>query len=118
MFRDSLRRLVEQTEGGIAGLLMGFDGITVESYSQDSKKFDIQTVGMEFSYILTQVRKAADILEAGSVEEISIRTDRLVILIRMLSKDYFLALAVQPTGSAAKGRYLLRITAPKIQAEI
>lgn len=118
MFRDSLRRLVEQTEGGIAGLLMGFDGITVESYSQDAKKWDIQTVGMEFSYILTQVRKAADILEAGSVEEISIRTDRLVILIRMLSKDYFLALAVQPNGSAAKGRYLLRITAPKIQAEI
>lgn len=118
MFRDTLRRMVEQTQGGIAGLLMGFDGITVESFTQDAGKPDIQTVGMEFSYILTQVRKAVEALDVGAVEEVSIRTERLTILIRVLNKDYFVALAVLPTGNSGKGRYMLRVTAPKIQAEL
>ncbi len=118
MFRDSLRRMVEQTHGAVAGLLMGFDGIAVETFTPDSGKFDIQTVGMEFSFILMQVRKAVDTLEGGNVEEVTIRTDKVTLLIRVLSKDYFVALAVAPTGNSAKGRYLLRVTAPKIQAEL
>lgn len=120
MFRESLRRLVEETQGGVAGLLMGFDGITVESYALDpkSKSLDIQTVGMEFSFILTQVRKAIETLDAGTIEEVTIRTERMTLLIRVLSKDYFVALAVTPTGNSAKGRFLLRVTAPKIQAEL
>jgi predicted regulator of Ras-like GTPase activity (Roadblock/LC7/MglB family) len=118
MFRDSLRRMVEQTQGGVAGLLMGFDGIAVESFAQEAGKFDIQTVGMEFSYILTQVRKAVETLDAGTTEEVTIKTDRLTILIRVLNKDYFVALAMQPTGNSGKGRYMLRVTAPKIQAEL
>jgi predicted regulator of Ras-like GTPase activity (Roadblock/LC7/MglB family) len=118
MFRDSLRRMVEQTQGGVAGLLMGFDGITVESFTQDQNKLDIQTVGMEFSYILTQVRKAVETLDAGTVEEVNFKTDRMTILIRVLNKDYFVALAIRPDGSTGKGRYMLRVTAPKIQAEL
>jgi predicted regulator of Ras-like GTPase activity (Roadblock/LC7/MglB family) len=118
MFRDNLRRLVEQTPGGAAALLMGFDGIAVESYTLENNKHDIQTVGMEFSYILTQVRKAADTIDAGSVEEVTIRTDRLTLVIRVLSRDYFVALAINPTGSTGKGRFLLRVTAPKLQAEM
>lgn len=101
---------------------MGFDGITVESYSTSeaakTKQLDIQTVGMEFSYILTQVKKAIDALDAGTTEEVTVRTEKLTLLIRVLSKDYFVALAVMPTGNAAKGRFLLRVTAPKIQAEL
>ena len=118
MFQESLKRLVSETEGGLAGLLMGFDGIPVETFAADSKKVDIQTVGMEFSHILTQVRKAAEGLDAGGVEDVTIRTERLTILIRILSKDYFLAVAVAPNGVPGKGRYLMRVTAPKLQADL
>lgn len=118
MFRDSLRTLVEKSDGAVAGLLMGFDGIAVESYAKDAQKLDIQTVGMEFSYILTQVRKAAETIDAGSIEEVTIRTEGMTLIIRVLSRDYFVALAVAPTGNSGKGRYLLRVTAPKIQAEL
>jgi predicted regulator of Ras-like GTPase activity (Roadblock/LC7/MglB family) len=118
MFRDSLRRLVEQTQGGIAGLLMGFDGIAVESFLAEPKKLDMQTVSMEFSFILSQVRKAVESIDTGGLEELVVRTERLTLIFRVITKDYFVALAVAPTGNAAKGRYLMRVTAPKIQAEL
>jgi predicted regulator of Ras-like GTPase activity (Roadblock/LC7/MglB family) len=118
MFQENLKRLVEDTDGGVAGLLMGFDGIAVDSYVSPVGGLDIQTVGMEFSFILIQVRKAAEILEVGAVQEIAIRCASVTILIRVLSPDYFLALAIRPDGNFGKGRYLLRVVAPKLQAEL
>jgi predicted regulator of Ras-like GTPase activity (Roadblock/LC7/MglB family) len=118
MFQENLKRLVDDTDGGVAGLLMGFDGIAVDSYLAPNGGVDIQTVGMEFSFILIQVRKAAEILEVGAVQEIAIRAGQVTILIRVLSAEYFLALAIRPDGNFGKGRYLLRIVAPKLQAEL
>src|SRR5438034_10182134 len=114
MFRENLQKIVENVDGGVAGLLMGFDGIAVESYLREGREVDIQAVGMEFSFILTQVRKAAEILEVGAVHEIAIKAERLTIIIRVLSPEYFVALALQPEGNFGKGRYLLRLVAPKI----
>jgi predicted regulator of Ras-like GTPase activity (Roadblock/LC7/MglB family) len=118
MFRENLMKIVDNVEGGLAGLLMGFDGIAVESYAKDQQSLDIQTVGMEFSFILTQVRKAAEILEVGKVQEVSIKTETINIIIRVLNQEYFLALALGPGGNFGKGRYLLRVVAPKLQSEL
>lgn len=118
MFKEPLQKIVDNVEGGIAGLVMGFDGISVESYTRNGDKMDINTVGMEFSFILTQVRKAAEILDVGGMTEISIKAEKLTIVIRVLNSDYFLALALGPDGNFGKGRYLMRVVAPRLQAEL
>ena len=123
MFHESLQRIVDNVEGGLAGILMGFDGIAVDSYNRPAEPpegapIDIDTVGMEFSFILGQVRKAAEALDVGNVQEVAIRADRLSVLIRVLNADYFLALAIREGGNYGKGRYLLRVVAPKLQAEL
>jgi predicted regulator of Ras-like GTPase activity (Roadblock/LC7/MglB family) len=125
MFHESLQRIVDNVEGGLAGILMGFDGIAVDSYNRADEvpadaaiDIDIDTVGMEFSFILGQVRKAAEALDVGNVQEVAIRADRLSVLIRVLNADYFLALAIREGGNYGKGRYLLRVVAPKLQAEL
>jgi predicted regulator of Ras-like GTPase activity (Roadblock/LC7/MglB family) len=118
MFKEPLQKIVDNVEGGIAGLVMGFDGITVESYTREGHKIDINTVGMEFSFILTQVRKASELVDVGRLTEISIKAEKLTIVIRVLNPDYFLALALSPEGNFGKGRYLMRVVAPRLQAEL
>jgi predicted regulator of Ras-like GTPase activity (Roadblock/LC7/MglB family) len=118
MFKEPLQKIVDNVEGGMAGLVMGFDGISVESYTREGHKIDITTVGMEFSFILTQVRKAAEILDVGGITEITIKAEKLTIVIRVLNSDYFLALALSPEGNFGKGRYLMRVVAPRLQAEL
>jgi predicted regulator of Ras-like GTPase activity (Roadblock/LC7/MglB family) len=118
LFRENLSKVVDNVEGGVAGLLMGFDGIAVETYSRPQAGLDINTIGMEFSFILTQVRKAAEVLEVGGVQEVAIRAENLSIIVRVLNHDYFLALALGPNGNFGKGRYLLRMVAPKITTEL
>ena len=118
MFAEQLRKIVDHIDGGIAAVVMGLDGIPVDQYIRQTDKIDIATVGMEFSFILNQVRKAAEALEVGGVQEISIRAERLSIILRVLNTEYFLALALGDNGNFGKGRYLLRIAAPKLQAEL
>jgi predicted regulator of Ras-like GTPase activity (Roadblock/LC7/MglB family) len=117
VFKQALQKIVDHVEGGVAGLIMGFDGIAIDQYTREDK-LDVNTIGMEFSFILTQVKKAAETLEMGAVNEVTIKAEKLTIVIRVLSNDYFLALALGPDGNFGKGRYLMRVIAPKLQAEL
>jgi predicted regulator of Ras-like GTPase activity (Roadblock/LC7/MglB family) len=118
MFRDALRTVVENTEGGMAGLLMDFEGIPVDSYTRDGAPFDIDQVGAEFSVVVKSIRRAAESLEAGATHEVAILADRVMTVIRVVNHDYFLALAMDPSGNVGKARYLLRTTAPAILREL
>lgn len=120
MFKDTLRQVVESTEGAIAGLLMGFDGIAVDSYTRDgvSDGKDINEIGMEFSVILGSIKRAAEALEAGGAKEIAIQAEHLTTLIRVINDEYFVALTMRPDGNPGKGRFVLRTAAPKIIQEL
>lgn len=118
MFKDVLRDVVERTEGGLAGLLMGFDGIPVEQYLKTGTELDVETIGMEYSVILSQITKAVEQLEAGEAREVSIQAERLTTIIRLLNREYFVALTLSPRGNVGKGRFLLRTAAPKLVDEL
>jgi predicted regulator of Ras-like GTPase activity (Roadblock/LC7/MglB family) len=119
MFREHLQKIVDNVEGGQAALLMGFDGIEVESYSlEEAVQPDISTVGMEFSFIFGQIRKAAEILEIGDIREVTIVADKLVIVIRQLTDEYFTAVTLTDRGNFGKARFMLRVTAPRILQEL
>ncbi|MCC6748677.1 MAG: hypothetical protein IT371_13535 [Deltaproteobacteria bacterium] len=116
-FRAKLERIVSDTDGAVAGVIMGFDGIAVETVSREPS-LDVQTVAMEFSFVLTQVRKAAEILEVGALDEVSIRSEKLTFIVRVLSEDYFLGLALHPSGNLGKGRYLMRVASPELRSRL
>jgi hypothetical protein len=130
LFRDTIKKLVDRLEGGVGGVLMGFDGITVDSYGRDGAEAvaDIQTIGLEFAHLIAQARRTAQSLNIGLLRELTFRTDRLTVLVQILNKDYFVACAFLSTGALAgdnaggeklgRARYLMRITAPRIEAEL
>jgi predicted regulator of Ras-like GTPase activity (Roadblock/LC7/MglB family) len=117
MFREALRNMVENTDGGVAGLIMDSEGISVEAYAKDDT-LDITTIGIEFGVVLGSIRRAAESLEAGQPREVAIATDKMITLIRTLGDNYFLALALRPEGNLGKGRYLMRTVAPTLLAEL
>lgn len=108
MFREALEEVVRGTEGGIAALIMGFDGIAVDHYVRDDGAIDVDTIGMEYSVVLKDIQKAADMLEAGRTQEVAVRAERMTTVMRLINEQYFVALAISPTGNVGRGRYLLR----------
>ncbi|MBK8172387.1 MAG: hypothetical protein IPK60_18880 [Sandaracinaceae bacterium] len=114
MFQEVLRSVVDNTEGGIAALLMGYDGIPVEQYLAQDQESNVETVGMEYSVILKEIRKAAEMLDAGDAREVAIQAENVTTLIRMLNSEYFVAMTIKPGGNFGKARYLLRVNSQKL----
>ncbi len=107
MFSKILQRIVEETGGGIGAVLMGYDGIAIDQFFSPDEELDLHMVVVEYSNVLKEIRKTAEILSLGEMEEISIRTDRFIIVIRMLNDEYFVALVIERDGNFGKGRYLM-----------
>lgn len=119
MFREVLAEVVDRTEGGIAALVMGMDGIAVEQYlKEDSQPFDVETIGMEYSVILRDIRKASELVDGGVAREVTIQGEKLTTVIRLINEEYFVAVAIRPDGNFGKARYLLRTGASKLATEL
>jgi predicted regulator of Ras-like GTPase activity (Roadblock/LC7/MglB family) len=118
LFSEILKKVVDSVDGGIGGVVMGLDGIPVDSYMRQAERLDINTIGMEFSFILGQVRKAADSLQVGTCEELSVKAERLMLVVRMLDQRYFLAVALAPEGNFGKARFLMRLAGPKLTEQL
>src|SRR4029078_9538156 len=59
-FRENIKKLVERLAGGVAAVLMGFDGITVDSFAKSGPADvlrDIQTMAMELAHLIAQARR-------------------------------------------------------------
>jgi predicted regulator of Ras-like GTPase activity (Roadblock/LC7/MglB family) len=118
MFAETLKRVVDNVDGGIAALVMGLDGIPVDTYVRLHDRIDVTTVGMEFSFILSQVRKAGESLQVGGLDEFSVKAQRLLLVCRMLSPQYFVAVVMAPEGNFGKCRYLMRMAQPALVAQL
>jgi len=118
LFAETLKKVVDNIEGGIAAVIMGLDGIAVDTYIKLADRVDVNTVAMEFSFILSQVRKAGDSLAVGNLEELSVKAQRLMLVCRMVSPQYFIAIVMAPEGNFGKARYLARIAQPALVAQL
>ena len=118
MFKDALQGVVEGTDGGLAGLLMDFEGIPVESYTRQASPFDIEAVGAEVSVVVKAIQRATEMLDAGATSEVSFRSEKMVTLVRVINDTYFVAMTMSPEGNLGKGRYLLRVMAPALAQEL
>lgn len=116
-FTEHLDKVVASVEGAIACSVMGFDGIPIETRDKGSAEMDVNSLLVEFSSILSQIRQAAEMLQTGVVSEVSINTERILTIARLLTNDHFVVLALKPDGNYGKGRYVLRVTAPRLKAE-
>lgn len=107
MFKEILERIVSDCSGGLGAVLMGYDGIAIDQYVIDGVPLDLDLVAVEYSNVAREIRKVADILKTGELQEVSIKTESYYVVIFALTDDYFAALTLQRDGNFGQGRYLL-----------
>ncbi len=102
-----LQTLLERIDGAQAVSLVAADGIPVATASRDGG-FDLEALAAE---LLTQVRAISDEqrdLAVGEVDQYSVSTDRLTILIGRLQAGYYLLLVLERASSYGRARFELR----------
>jgi len=117
-FREHLQEVCRKVEGAVACSLMGADGIEVDTHANDTGDVDFRTLLVEYSGLLRTAQEAAVANQAGGVAEVSVSTEKLVAIARVVSPEYFMVVALRPDGNVGKARFYLRVTAPKLLAEL
>lgn len=122
-FSDHLRAIVTQVDGAIACSVMGFDGIAVETFQSDvtaaaAASLELTNAWVEYANLLMQLKNTAETLKTGKVAELSVNSEKVITLMRMVNADYFLVLGMLPSGNYGKGRYVLRIKAGDVGKEL
>jgi predicted regulator of Ras-like GTPase activity (Roadblock/LC7/MglB family) len=117
-FREHLQEVCRGVDGAFACSLMGMDGIEVDVHVQSDSGIDVHSMMVEMTGILRTAREAAEAHAAGGLAEFSVGTDRMVTVGRLVSSDFFMVVALAPGGNLGKARYLLRVTAPRVLAEL
>lgn len=117
-FKAILREIVEESGGGLGGVIMGYDGIAIEEYLCEGSGVDVQTMTIEYASVLKEVKRTVGVLKTGDLEEVSIISERCCVIVRGISDEFFVALVLPADGNFGKARYLLKRAAPGLREEL
>lgn len=117
-YKQNLKAVTESVGGGLAAIIMGYDGIPIDEYLVDSSQFDLQLLAVEYANLLRDIRRTVELLDNGAMEEVSIATDKLRVLVRIINEQFFLVLVITAEGNYGKGRYLLGREALKLKDDL
>jgi predicted regulator of Ras-like GTPase activity (Roadblock/LC7/MglB family) len=115
-FADILKEVVQGTEGAMGALVVGVDGISVEEFTLD-KEIDLQSMTVEYATLLKEIERGSQSSQLGSTREVTVIADKAMIMLRRLNDEYFMVLIIKPDGNFGKGRFLLRMSVPKLLKE-
>jgi len=115
-FSDILKEVVNGTDGALGALVVGLDGIPVDEYTV-SNEVDLQSMTVEYSTLLKEIEKGSQAAQMGSTKEVTVIADKAMIMLRRLTDEYFFVLIIKPEGNFGKGRFLLRMSVPKLLRE-
>jgi len=116
-FKKILEEMLENVEGSLGASLVGMDGIVIDQISRNNS-FDINAVGAEYSSIIKNAMKASSSFGLGNTAEILITTDKATMIMMLVGKNYFVALALSLDGNLGRGRLELKKAIPKFEKEL
>jgi predicted regulator of Ras-like GTPase activity (Roadblock/LC7/MglB family) len=117
-FNDTLARIVGRIEGAVAAVILGIDGIPIDRYVDGlDPDLDIELMATELTTLLRRSMRTASDTALGELHELVLAADRMTFLLRPITSDYFLLLALVPGGNVGRARYELRKAQMVLMAE-
>jgi len=118
MFKEMLETIIERTEGGLGALIMGTDGIAVEKVlGAAGNDANLDVAAAEFTTLIRSAQRAGVDTGLGGLRELVASLEGAVLVMRMLSRDYFVVLAINPQGNLGRARFELRKAELKLSKE-
>jgi predicted regulator of Ras-like GTPase activity (Roadblock/LC7/MglB family) len=118
MFKEALTQIVERTEGATGALIMGMDGIAVERvFLPEGSESNMDVAAAEVTSLVRGALRAGGNTGLGSLREMFISFESVLIVARMFTPDYFVVLALKPDGNVGRGRFELRKAELKLARE-
>ena len=117
MFLDRLSRISNRIDGALALSLVAKDGIAVESVSSDPN-LDLEVLAAEMVAQARSITEDHRELHVGEVQQLSVTTDWLTLMVSSVAADYYLLLVLGPEGNYGRARFELRRARLLLEADL
>lgn len=107
MFLEKLSRISNRIHDALALCLVDKDGILIESVSAGSE-LDFDLLAAELVTQAENISNDHRDLAVGEVEQLTVATDRLTLMVSSVGNGYYLMLVLGPDGNQGKARFELR----------
>jgi predicted regulator of Ras-like GTPase activity (Roadblock/LC7/MglB family) len=107
MFSELLDSIVNKVEGSLAAVIMGMDGIAIEKRVLD-ENINVESLAAEYTSALRLSSSSAQEVGLGMLEEYILSTPNRIVIIRMITADYFLLLLLAREGNIGRARFELK----------
>jgi len=108
---------VTERAGGVAAVIMGKDGLPVDSFKSVETPYSVEDITVEYGSVLKDLKKISDSHMIGDIEDICLSTGKSRILLKPINDEYFMALAVGKEVYIGKARFALRRAVEKVKEE-
>lgn len=107
MFNEILREIAEKLPDIHCILLMGMDGLPIEKIT-NSQEASIESISAEFTALLRVTNQTAHEVEAGTLDEVVVISDKLIVLMKAITGEYFLMMVLPQDTNLGRARFELK----------
>ncbi len=118
MFEEVLSSAFKRMEGAILCVVLDDEGFPLASYPQENENPEALELILQILNELKQTISLISDNNFGKTVDISIKTDRFILIIKPLSQNYFLASVLKTDAISGKARYILRVIEDDIKAQL
>lgn len=116
MLNSTIREILVRENSVVAAIILDKDGIVVAEESKTGDK-KAQELAIEYATVMKQILKVTDYLNVGALEEILVYTEKSIIVIRLITREYYLILITNTDGNIGKAKYLAKLTSERLEKE-
>lgn len=117
MFEEKLSQIVDNVEGTLGCLLIGFDGIPIERVLSDDAFPEMEDVAVELSNLLDDFERLQS-YGLGELDAVSVAMGEVTTLARIVADEYLLMLVLRSDADVMRGQNMLQLVAPYVEREI
>jgi len=121
MFKDHMNKALNHVPDAMGCTLIGFDGIPIATvFSEDGRAAEghLLTMSVEATGLLRKMHRMSKEDELPFVEEMSLISDVVTTLAKVVQQEYLLVLALKPGADLEVGRRMLGLLTPWIESEM
>lgn len=101
-FTDILQRMVESVPGATGAIFADWEGESVGEFARDLPQLEIQIVGAQWGVVWAELQRSFERARLGRAHELIIDGEKGSVLVRQVTAEYYVVLAVGKDAHLAK----------------
>ena len=118
IFGEILRQAIDRVPGARGASFADWDGETVDAFSSQIGDTNLRLIGAHWGVIYYLVRSTCDKLQLGPIVELILEFELQRVVIRRVTDEYHVVMALAPQSNLAAARQALVRVAAQLRDEM